>query len=41
MKLPSPINLLDNIKISKLALGTFHVLAIDTQGYLYSWGRGL
>ncbi|CAD8173509.1 unnamed protein product [Paramecium pentaurelia] len=41
MKLPSPITSFGNIKIAKLALGTFHVLAIDTQGNLYSWGRGL
>lgn len=41
MKLPSPITSFGNIKVAKLALGTFHVLAIDTQGNLYSWGRGL
>ncbi|CAD8123235.1 unnamed protein product [Paramecium sonneborni] len=41
MKLPSPITSLGNVKILKLALGTFHVLAIDTQGNVHSWGRGL
>lgn len=38
-KLPQEIPSLKGIR--KLALGIYHVLALDEDGKVYSWGRGL
>ena len=35
---PQPISFPKDIKISKIACGESHVLALTTQGVLFSWG---
>ncbi|KAM3135292.1 hypothetical protein pb186bvf_012590 [Paramecium bursaria] len=41
LKLPQQILSLNKYRIKQLALGTYHVLAVEEQGRLFSWGRGL
>lgn len=38
---PTQIKLLENIKIKSIASGYYHMIALDIQGNLYSWGLSL
>jgi alpha-tubulin suppressor-like RCC1 family protein len=37
---PQPIGKLNNKKISSIACGMYHTLALSDTGDVYSWGRG-
>lgn len=40
VKIPRKIQI-ENYKIASVALGTYHVVALTTEGYCFTWGNGI